>query len=169
MRNITMRIELPFNTLLYGSVSRYHTLEGMNSRAENGRHFVFIDCDETPLKAVVHSLTEIQKMYDLGEIHITADDKLNSYRVWCFKQVDFRTLMRIITWFPYTDVNYIRWTARKGYATLRLSAKPGRAPQEVVHTIPGRTNKLPDEVQMVVYETPTGKSVRLGYRDVMME
>jgi len=164
MRNLNIRLSLPFRFLLFGSLSRFERLVGMNSNMAHGDgHFVFIDCDQVDGGELLRSLKELQGKYDLGEILITSDDKVNSYRVWCFKVVPFRTLMRIISEFPYTDIDFIRWTARKGHATMRLTPKEGRAEQEVVGRVEGRENPMPQQVSIVEYETPRGKSVRLGY------
>jgi hypothetical protein len=163
IRNISMRLELPSHGVFYMNLSRVETLMGMNSNAGDGRHFVFMDCDSVRLNELAVNLLELQNDFDLGEMYVTSDTSGN-YRVWCFEKVDFRTLIQIIAKCPYTDIDFLRWTARKGCATMRLSTKAGRKPQEVVLTVMGRENPIPPNVELVRYETPQGKSVKLGVK-----
>ena len=161
IRNISLRIELPACRVLFMNLSKTQTLMGINSNTDNGLHFVFLDCDSVRLNELSISLLELQKEFDLGEMYVTSDTPGN-YRVWCFDRVEFRTLIQIIARCPYTDIDFLRWTARKGCATMRLSTKAGRKPQEVVLTVMGRENPIPPNVELVRYETPQGKSIKLG-------
>lgn len=161
MRNLSLRLELPSHGVFYMNISKVQTLMGMNSKTDNGLHFVFLDCDSVRLNELSISLLELQKEFDLGEMYVTSDTPGN-YRVWCFDRVEFRTLIQIIARCPYTDIDFLRWTARKGCATMRLSTKAGRKPQEVVLTVMGRENPIPPNVELVRYETPQGKSIKLG-------
>jgi len=166
MRNLYIRFQLPHNLLFFGSIARFEKLRGMNSNIGGGLgHFVFIDCDEVELNALVRWVREAQTKWDLGQVYITADSKTFSYRVWCFTTVSFRELMRIICDCPYVDVDFIRWTARKGHATMRLSTKADRDDQQIVATVYNglRKDKLPYQVEVVDYETPRGQALRLGY------
>ena len=109
--------------------------EGIDSLLPNGKHILLWDFDNCNLETVKTSLREIQDKYNLPTIHIYADNKENSFRASCPKQVDFKQLLRIMLDTENVHLNYIAWTMLKRYATMRIGKKNGRKDVELVDVL----------------------------------
>lgn len=149
---INTRIKLLGYTFFF-MVSHTQTLEGFTSKLKNGKHIVMLDCENVELFEELYiNMLHIKEKFDLGEIFIASDIE-KSYRVWCFTQVEFKTLLKIMLDCPYLDWNFFYWTVQRGKATLRTSKKINRLPQKIVAHIQGRIEPIPETMEKVIYDT----------------
>lgn len=159
--NIKFRLRLPFDRLLYMTLVKTEMCIGFNSnRHEKDSHFIFMDIDDTKIGDLIIELSRQQQKYDLGEIYLVSD-KNDSFQVWCFKQYPFKEMMSILLDNKYTNLPFIRWTARKGCSTMRIGSKKGRG-DYFITKLDGRFNPLPHYMEKVIYETVKGSGVTLG-------
>jgi len=160
--NLSFKLRLPFNRLFYCTLVETEYCVGFNSNYRGGDwHFIFMDIDDTNISDLRDELVRQQKKYDLGEMIVTSD-KVDSHRVWCFKQVQFKKMIEILCDNKFTNIEFIRWTTRKGCSTMRIGKKKGREEQVIVLKIEGKKNKIPPKIEKVVYETARGKTVKVG-------
>lgn len=62
----------------------------------------------------------------------------------------------------HLDYNFFYWTVRRGSATLRLSNKKGRHPQQCVAFLEGyEETEVPETMNHVVYDTGLEKRGRV--------
>lgn len=150
------RMHLPRDFIAYMLFTRVDHIVGFDSKVDYDKHILLIDCDSETLDNVVSECVRIRDMYDLGEMFIVGDSKPNSFRIWCFKILTFRELLRIISEFKYSDLYFIRFTAKRGKAILRVSSKRGRDVQQIVKIVEGKTHPIPTRFSKISYETPDG-------------
>lgn len=159
--NFTFKLKLPFNRLFYASLVETEKCIGINSnRKGEDSHFVFMDIDEAKIGDLVIELERQQNKYNMGEIYITTD-KEDSYQVWCFKKYPFKKMLEILANNRYTNLPFIKWTARKGCSTMRLSTKEGRI-ESYLTRLDGDKHKMPLKVEKVLYETAKGRGVKVS-------
>jgi hypothetical protein len=119
------------NITVFAMIASTQTLEGVTSLQSDGKHYVLFDLDNCSLEQAEGSSGFVQQRYSLPDIFIVSDCE-NSFRGWCFGKVDFITYLKILLDTKYLDWNFLWWTFQRGKATLRISDKKGRPPQELV-------------------------------------
>jgi hypothetical protein len=150
----------------FAMIARTQTLEGMTSLQKNGKHIVMWDIENCRLNQAEQILKKVQRKYNLSDIYICSDVG-NSYRAWCFGEVSFLTLLRILAdSLSILDYNFFYYTVKRRKATLRTSDKAGRPSQRVVTIIESYSIPFPTTgIEKVVYDTgieKRGSSLLLG-------
>jgi hypothetical protein len=143
---------------MYATIGRVQTVTGVSSKIGPNQHNIYWDFDNSTLDEVIKELTNIQKVFDLGEIYIFSDKEF-SYRASCYTVVTLKKLLTILILTVGVDDVFIAKTAQKGQATIRLSKKQGRKNPEIVHVIQGRNEPLPENISVWRYETGTDPRV----------
>jgi len=168
MKNLTLKLNLPFNTSLSIWFQKVDKVLGVNSRIgkrEDDKHILLWDFDNNNINEIVEELKWIQEEYNLSDIFICADNKYKSYKAFCFKQFSFWEMIGILYDTDFIDKNFYRWTVRKGQATMRISRKDDRINLYLIHCIYSRYEKqpeIPKVLNFVKYETPMGEYLKLG-------
>ena len=163
--NFQLRYNLPFNRLFFATITKTETCGGFDSNVnDEDKHFIFLDFDDAKEEMVRDELTILQTLYDLGEIIMTSD-KPDSFHAFCFKQVSLRDLLKIMLDCEFVDFEQVRWTARNRKATLRMTPKEGRKAPRIIYIMPGKKHPIPENFRFVIYETPKGKTVKLGKKE----
>lgn len=167
MKGISIRLEFPRDWVFYSILTKVEHLEGINSKLKRkiDQHIILFDFDDMPIKNVMNSLKITQKKYDLGEIFIITDRE-NSYRAMCFKTVKFIELLKILIDTKGIDEYFIRYTARKGEATIRTTTKKGRKDIIIAGYLEGKYYKPPKTINLVSYISKIGENVKLWNADL---
>jgi hypothetical protein len=140
-----------FNIYFY--FDRIEKLEGITSQVEFNKHMVFWDFDNMDKRKVYNSLRDVQDKYDLSDIYVYSDNGI-SFRAICFKIVTLETLLRIIIDTNGVDMGFIKYTASRSKATIRLSNKEGRDNQSLAFIVPSFHLPIPETMEKVLYSTP---------------
>ena len=150
-------------------LSKTQRLEGVTSLILNDtekRHYIFFDLENSDLKQIEETLTEVQRKYGLSNIYIVSDFE-GSYRGWCFSKVSFKTFLNILVdSLGILDYSFFYYTVKRRKATLRISNKKGRPEQKVVSVLESYPVTFPSSfIENVVYDTglqKRGLAVLLG-------
>jgi hypothetical protein len=121
---------------LFAMISKTQTLEGITSRVskEGDLHIPMWDLENCTLKEAEQSLAFVQDKYTLSDIYILSDS-VGSYRAISFAPVEFKTFCNILLDTEYLDWNFFYWTVLRSKATIRLSNKVNRKPQEIIEIL----------------------------------
>ena len=142
--------------LIYGFVTWLQKAEGITSIVPNkpNRHYVLMDLDETNLFEVTKNLEETIKKYKLKNIVIMSD-KPTSFRIFSPTIVEFETLIKILLDTKGIDFNFIKWTMRREYATIRISKKKGRNDMKILNILKhdGKYKPTIDMFKLIEYQT----------------
>jgi hypothetical protein len=152
--------------ILFAITQRLH---GITSLVPNsgGKHIILGDIENCTLEQVIEEAKFVQKKYGLSNIYIRSDAE-NSYRIWCFSLVDFKTLLKILLDFEHLDMVFFVYTVRRNKASLRDSGKKGRPPEEVVTILKSYSMPIPEYIEEVFYDTGVvkqGLAISLGEED----
>jgi len=148
-------------------LSETQTLEGITSLQPDGKHIIMWDLEGCTLQEAIETLRKVQQKYNLSHIFIVSDAE-RSYRAWCFTKVDLNTFLKILLDTDYLDWNFFYYTVKRRKATLRLSNKKNRPPQELVSVLESYPMPTPELPEMVIYDTgieKRGLSILLGDED----
>jgi len=142
---------------------------GVNSLLPDGKHILMWDFDEWTFPQVREELERVQRVYELPNIYIVYTGKPKGYHAYCFKKVDWRKALEIITFTRGVDMGFIKYAVIRGHFTLRVSPKCGRKPKCVWIL----KSDVPEEVLLhelrswVKYETlADGQEVKLHKMEV---
>lgn len=141
-----------FNHTLFFMWSETQTLEGITSLQKDGKHIIMFDLENCSLNEAEETLRKVQRKYCLSDIFILSDIE-RSYRGLCFARVDFRKYLKILLDVDYLDWNFFYWTVSRGKATLRISNKKNRPPQQIVSVLHSYPAPIPKSCQKVIYDT----------------
>jgi len=152
--------------ILFAVTQRLH---GITSLVPNsgGKHIILGDIENCTLEQVIEEARFVQKKYGLSNIYIKSDAE-NSFRLWCFTLVDYKTLLKILLDFEHLDMVFFVYTVRRNKATLRDSEKNGRPPERVVAILESYWMPIPEHIVEVFYDTGVvkkGISISLGGDD----
>jgi len=144
-------------------------LHGITSLVPNsgGKHIILGDVENCTLEQVIEESRFVQKKYGLSNIYIKSDAE-NSFRVWCFSLVDYKTLLKILLDFEHLDMVFFDYTNRRKKATLRDVPKKGRPPEEIVAILESYPMPVPEHIREAFYDTgivKKGISISLGEDD----
>jgi hypothetical protein len=168
MKNLTLKLNLPFNISISIWLQKIDRVLGINSRIgkrENDKHILLWDFDNVYLYVVEDRLKYVQEKYNLSNIYIIADNEKNSYKALCFTQQTFWEMIGILYNTQFIDQSFYRWTVRKGQATMRISKKKGRMDINVIDCIYSKNRiqpEIPEVLNFVKYETSIGEYLRIG-------
>ena len=142
--------------LIYGFVTWLQKAEGITSIVPNkpNRHYVLMDLDETNYYEVLQSLEKTIKKYGLKNV-VVMSDKPTSFRVFSPTVVTFEELIKILLDTDGIDFNYIKWTVRREYATIRISKKKNRNDMKILNIIKhdGKYKPTIDMFKLIEYQT----------------
>jgi hypothetical protein len=152
--------------ILFAITQRLH---GITSLIPNsgGKHIILVDVENCTLEQVIEESKYVQRKYGLSNIYIKSDVE-NSFRVWCFSIVDFKTLLKILLDFEHLDMVFLIYTVRRKKATLRDVEKDGRPPEKVVAILESYPMPVPEHIEEVFYDTGVvkqGSVISLGDDD----
>jgi hypothetical protein len=160
-----------FGWTFFVMLSRSQRLEGVTSLQSDGDavgHMVMWDLEGCSLEEAEQTLKQAQQKYNLSHIYIVSDAE-GSYRAWCFSKVDFPTFLSILVdSLSILDYSFFYYTVKRRKATLRISDKKDRPPQRLVAVLGSYAAKVPDQMELVVYDTglvKRGHTIMLGGRD----
>jgi hypothetical protein len=144
-------------------------LHGITSLIPNskGMHFILADVENCTKKQVIEETKYVQQKHGLSNIYIKSDAK-NSFRIWCFSLVDYKTLLKIILDFEHLDMVFFIYTVKRGKATLRDVPKKGRPPEKIVAILESYPMPVPEHIEEAFYDTGVvkkGISISLGSDD----
>ncbi|OGH06788.1 MAG: hypothetical protein A2W22_06145 [Candidatus Levybacteria bacterium RBG_16_35_11] len=148
-------------------LAKTQRLEGITSLLLNGKHIVLADIEDCSLEEAEKELLYVQQKYSLSDIFIVSD-RDRSYRAFCYSQVDYKTLLKILLDIPHLDMVFFNYTVKRKKATLRVSNKKDRQKQELVSVLKSYSAPIPDEVEKVIYDTgivKKGIQISLGDDD----
>jgi len=141
------------NITVFFMISNTQTLEGITSKVGEDEHIILWDLENCTLEQAIETLDDVQYEYRLGDIYIVSDAE-GSYRGWCFSRRTWKEYLIILLKTKHLDYNFWYWTVRRGKATLRISNKKGRQPQQVVGFLRGyEETHIPDRLIHVLYDT----------------
>lgn len=101
---------------------------GINSRVKGGGHILMWDFDSSTGEQVVKELKRIQRKYKLPPIYVLKTKEDGHFIAYCFKRVEFQDLIKILADTKGICLTFLRATAWRFHATLRVSPKSGRKP-----------------------------------------
>jgi hypothetical protein len=168
LKNLTLKLNLPFNISISIWLQKIDRVMGINSRIgkrEEDKHILLWDFDDVELNWVQGSLRGKQNRYALSNIYIIGGDKERSYKAMCFDQFTFWEMIGILYNTDFIDQSFYRWTVRKGQATMRISKKKGRIDLNVIDCLYSKNRtqpEIPEVLNFVKYETPIGEYLRIG-------
>jgi len=145
-----------FGHNFFVSLSEIQTLEGITSSQPSGKHIVMFDLEKCNLQQAEKTLGKVQTSYSLSDIFIVSDVE-KSFRAWCYSQVDFKTLLKILLDVDYLDWNFFWWTVKRDKATLRTNNKKNRSSQKIVSVLESYSVPIPKLCEKVVYDTGVKK------------
>lgn len=99
---------------------------GVNSKLEDGKHFIMWDFDNTELDKLSTILHMMQQAYTLSNIYIMSTGTPTHYHAYCFNKVSWNRLVGILLNTPLLDTGFLKVGFLRGYYTLRISPKQGR-------------------------------------------
>jgi hypothetical protein len=146
-------------------------LDGVSSLIphSNNEHMFLADLENCTLEKTEIVLKKVQVSYSLPDIYIMSDAE-NSFRSWCFCQIDFDTYNEILLCLKregVLDPVFYRYTLGRGKGTLRISDKKNRPPQKIVSVLESYPAPIPKKLQKVLYQTgivKKGITISLGER-----
>jgi hypothetical protein len=168
MKNLTLKLNLPFNFSVSIWFQKIDRILGINSRIgkrEDDKHILLWDFDNVYIWEVLDELKKVQLYYNLSNIYIIGGDKEHSFKAMCFDQYPFWEMIGILYKTSYIDKSFYRWTVRKGQATMRISKKKGRMDINVIDCIYSKNRiqpEIPEVLNFVKYETLIGEYLRVA-------
>jgi hypothetical protein len=145
-----------FNHTFFMMLAETQKLNGITSKTENGKHYIFWDLEKCTLEQAKQTLSIVQDWFGLSDIFIVSDIE-NSYRAFCFSEVDFKTFLKILLSTDYVDYNFFYWTVKRGSATSRTTDKRNRNKQKIVSVLESFPIPIPERFQYVEFETGVQK------------
>lgn len=113
------------------TLARTTTVTGVNSKLDSGEHILMWDFDDKRLADVRNALELTQETYGLPAIYILETKKDKNYIAYCFKRLEWRKVVEIITYTPNVDWGFIKYGIFREHFTLRVTPKSGRRPKLV--------------------------------------
>ena len=114
------------NFRVYIGVKRMTWVDGVNSKLDDGGHFLMWDFDDVDPEELSLALEETQKALGLPNIYILSSGKPRGYHAYCFKRYSWDEAFAIVWRTPRVCQTFVKMAFVRGYFTLRYSAKSGR-------------------------------------------
>lgn len=138
--------------LYHERVERVH---GINSTLKDGRHIIMVDIDRQSYDSIAAEMEDWMIVYNARRADLVSTGKPYGWHVYIWKAVDFKESLKCMLDFSRVDMQHVRWTIKRGHATLRTGPKRGRKVTKVLTLrqsgIGGPTHK--DLKTWVEYET----------------
>lgn len=84
---------------------------GVTSRCSDGKHVIFVDFDHVNIEKVYHSLSRLQKAFELSTFHILKSN--NGFNAFCLSKMDFDDIVDMLKDCKYVDPLYIKLSEEK--------------------------------------------------------
>ena len=101
-------------------------VKGLNSELKDGYHIGMVDIDGDDLPYVIEETKRVMWQYRVGRADIMSTGKPGGFHVYLWGRFTFQESLRLMLEYPTADLQHIRWTIKRGHATLRLTPKEGR-------------------------------------------
>ena len=130
-------------------------VKGLNSECKDGTHIGMVDIDNDDIQYLREELKRVMFTYGVPRADIMSTGKPGGYHVYLWKGFTFRESLRVMLEFPTCDLAHVRWTIKRGHATLRLTDKKGRRIKilETLHRGGNDERQLYDLKSWVKYQT----------------
>ena len=111
---------------VYVGIKRMTWVKGVNSKLEDGQHFLQWDFDGVKLSDVYLSLFTAQIAHNLPPIYIRATGKPDAFHAYCLKRLDWTKAFEIVWHTEHVCNTFVKMAFLRGYFTLRFGPKSGR-------------------------------------------
>ena len=152
--------------ILFAKTQRLHGITSLIPNSDN-KHIILADLENCDEEQAIRETRFVQQKHGLSHMYIQSDAE-NSFRVWCFSIVDYKTLLKILLDFDHLDMVFFAYTNKRKKATLRDDKKKDRPPQKIVAVLESYPMPIPEHVQEVFYDTgivKKGIAISLGDDD----
>lgn len=109
------------------SVAPVTRVQGVNSKIDTGDHILMWDFDEVDHLKVALALEGVQSRYDLPAITVLNSGKPEHFMAYCLRRHSWQRSIEIVAATRHVDMNFLKYSVYRGYFTLRISPKLGRA------------------------------------------
>jgi hypothetical protein len=140
------------------SLKRLVEVTGINSNTDDTMqtHILLWDFDNQTLDNVTTSLSKIQDVWCLPEIHIIKSSGLNRFHAYCFAEFHKPMVLHILSETPFICDTFFKLGVMRGYWTLRITPKRQSEGFTPIRILP--SNVRPDvktlkKLQTVIYKT----------------
>ena len=144
-----------FNRRIVLYCRRVERVAGLNSTLKDGKHIGMVDIDRDSLENVIKETEHVMSKYRVGRADIMSTGKPGGYHVYLWGRLSFKESLQAMLEFTRVDLQHVRWTIKRGHATLRLSAKSGRkiTKVETLHNDAYEETFMHDLKSWVKYQT----------------
>ena len=144
-----------FNRRIVLYCRKVEQIKGLNSTLKDGSHIGMVDIDGDELPYVIEETKRVMWQYRIGRADIMSTGKPGGFHVYLWGRLTFQESLRAMLEYPTVDLQHIRWTIKRGHATLRLSAKSGRkiTKVETLHNDAYEETFMHDLKSWVKYQT----------------
>lgn len=101
-------------------------IKGLNSECKDGTHIGMVDIDDDDIVYLREELKRVMFVYGIPRADIMSTGKPGGFHLYLWKGFTFRESLKVMMEFSTCDLAHIRWTIKRGHATLRLTDKGGR-------------------------------------------
>lgn len=103
-----------------------HTHYGITNETPNGKFIPFWDfIEDIPPYYTYASLRTVQDKFGLGDIFVLQTLPKQSYRAFCFTEVDWFEYISLLASTRYIDPSYLKHSVMRGRAVIRITEKYG--------------------------------------------
>lgn len=86
VKQVSLALGIPFTTKIIRSTIQFYRdpnawAKGIGSKCQDGRHVLFFDYDQTPLKEIIQDMEFLQERWKLSHAYIFQLDRNDSYHV----------------------------------------------------------------------------------------
>jgi len=138
------------------TIAPVQTVVGINSNIDDKKkyHILMWDFHRAGLVAIHKALRRVQVKYKLPKIYIFESSPLH-YHAYSFRKVTFLELLKILCDTEYIDEDFVRFTAIRKCATLRITEKDSYTPRlvKVMRSYWKEDSSLMKLKNIVFYET----------------
>lgn len=106
------------------SLTRRQRVSGVNSRLQDGAHFLMWDFDNIGIEVVSLELARIQEEFGLPKIYLLQSSYARHYHAYCFSRHTWAEVLYILLSTRHVDKQFIKLGTFREYMTLRFSDKP---------------------------------------------
>ncbi len=110
----------------YIALTHSKLVSGVNSKLQNGQHFLMWDFDDVEEVIVREVLANVQKRFKLSAIYLINTGLPNYWHAYCFTKKEWGEVLLILSSTPHLDPVFFKIGCIRGYFTLRYSPKKGR-------------------------------------------
>lgn len=109
------------------SIAPVTKVQGVNSKIDRDEHILMWDFDDVDHVQVALALEAVQSRYDLPPIDVLYTGTPEHFMAYCFHRTEWQKAIEIVAATKHVDMNFIKYSVYRGYFTLRITPKEGRA------------------------------------------